>query len=82
MKRIRFRKKLKTLNLRDIECNLDTWLKEKKITKEKDIYVIDLKKLGYDKLLGAGKLSKNVKITTDSISKKAMEKLKIKEVPK
>lgn len=37
---------------------------------------IDLKKLGYEKLLGAGIIEKKVKITISSATEKAIEKIK------
>ena len=45
------------------------------IKKEKDIYSIELDKLGYNKLLGSGQVNKKFKITTKYFSKKAKEKV-------
>ena len=61
---------------------LETWVKQGKAKKEKDTYVINLKKMGYDKLLGTGKVKEKLNITVDKISNKARQKLGIKEAPK
>ncbi len=71
-KRPRFHnKKTKTINLKQIEENLDKFA-----TKEHDIFVVDLKKLGYDKVLSEGHITKKLKIMAKSFSKNAIEKIK------
>ena len=72
----RQRASLNTINVRQIETNLDSWLKEKKIKKEKEVFTINLKTLGYDKVLGVGKLTHKIKVTAKAFSKSAEEKLK------
>jgi len=44
--------------------------------KEKDVFVIDLSKVGYDKLLSKGKLSLKLKLTARTASSGAVEKVK------
>jgi len=44
-------------------------------TKEGETYIVDLTKMGIDKLLGTGKISIPVKVTVLSSSKKAAEKI-------
>ena len=66
--------KIKAINISDIEKKLDFYLAQNLISKEKDIYIIDLKKLGYNKLLGAGLIKNKYKII-GKISKKAKEKI-------
>lgn len=61
-------KKEKTINLFEIDSKI-----EKMGKKEGDIYVIDLSK--YDKILGTGKITHKAKITSNSFSKKATEKI-------
>ncbi len=68
--------KIKAINISDIEKKLDFYLAQNMISKEKDIYVLDLKKLGYDKLLGAGLIKNKYKII-GKISKKAKEKIEV-----
>jgi large subunit ribosomal protein L15 len=68
----------KVINLATIYEKLETWVKQGKAKKEKDTYVINLKQLGYDKLLSGGSVKQKLNITVDKISKKAAEKLGIK----
>ncbi len=67
--------KIKTINLDDLEAQLQKLLDNKLITKEKDTYVIDLNKLGYQKLLGGGVLKTKLRIKTFYASLKAKEKV-------
>ena len=71
-------RKLKAINLKDIQKNLENYMKEKIITKEGEYYLVDLSKLGYDKLLGGGKLEAKLKIRTDHYSKNAIKKVEEK----
>ena len=63
------------INLKEIEEKLDRWLAEKKAEKEGDVYVINLKKLGYTSVLSEGKLTKKLKIVCDKFSARAKEKI-------
>jgi len=74
----RIRKKTKIINLNQIDAILDRWVAEGKATKDKTLYSLDLDKLGYDKILSSGKLTKNVKIKINAMSKKTKQKLGIK----
>jgi len=56
------RKKIKTINLSELDK-----MKEKEI---------DLTKLGYDKLLGSGRITRAITVKVKNVSKKAKEKLK------
>lgn len=66
---------LKTINLGDIERNLDKYLAAGLILKEKDFYVVDIEKLGYGKLLGSGKITKKYKIKAQVYSSNVSEKV-------
>lgn len=55
---------------------LEGLLKAEKITKENDIYQIDLRKVGFDKLLGLGNIKLKLKIIAPAWSKSAEEKIK------
>lgn len=44
-------------------------------TKEKDLYVVDLEQIGYNKLLGTGKVTKKFKITTPYATPSAIQKI-------
>jgi len=47
-----------------------------KISKENDVYVVNLEKIGYNKLLSKGKVTKKFKITVPYASNGAVEKIK------
>lgn len=64
------------INISDIEKKLDRYLAEKLITKEGDTYVVNLSKIGFDKLLGDGRVSHKFKITAKFASAMAIEKVK------
>jgi len=72
----RQRPSFRTINLAQIETNLDGWVEAKKVTKTQSVYVIDLAKVGYDKVLGVGKLAHKLKITAKAFSKRAEERIK------
>ncbi len=63
------------MNLRMINENLDKWVAEGKVKKVKGKYVMDAKDFGVDKLLGAGSITKPLKITVPKASSKAIEKI-------
>jgi large subunit ribosomal protein L15 len=64
------------INIVDIERNLNTFVADKLIAKEGDTYVIDLNKLGFQKLLGDGRATHKMKITSKFASRIAIEKIK------
>jgi large subunit ribosomal protein L15 len=69
-------KEVKPVNLMYFEQHLNSLLADKLIKKEGSIYVVDIEKLGFNKVLGCGKLTKKYKITSPSFSKEAIEKIK------
>jgi len=68
--------KIKAINLKTIEQGIESLLSKKLIEKKNDTYVIDLKKLGFNKLLSTGKVTKKFNIKCEYASKKAVEKIK------
>ncbi|MBW2991143.1 uL15 family ribosomal protein [Candidatus Woesearchaeota archaeon] len=70
------RKKIKALNLEEVHNKLNLWLKQGLVVKKPVGYEIELKKLGYNKLLGKGGVKEKLFIITDFASKKALEKVK------
>ena len=66
-----------TINVSDLEHNLDRWVTQEQATKTGTSYSVDLCALGFDKLLGSGKLTKKVEVTVDSFSKSAKEKVEL-----
>ncbi len=76
-----FRKKglkedIKAINISYFEENFEKLLSGKSITEESGFYVIDLSKLGYNKLLGSGKVTKKYRIQTKYASNNAIERIK------
>ncbi len=69
------RMNIRAINLQTIQQNLLNWTNNKMITKGTDNYEINLKKLGYDKLLGTGIIKEKLIITTGFASNKAIEKV-------
>lgn len=63
------------INLKDIEQRLDAWIARKQATKEGDVFVVDLKKLGYTRVLGEGKLTKKLKLICGKFSASAKKKI-------
>ncbi len=64
-----------TINVGDIERNLVKFVNEGKIRVENETYHLNLAAIGYDKLLGNGKISHKFVIEVDSLSEKAKEKI-------
>ena len=68
-------KQLKKINIEMLVEQLPKLLKKKKAEKRGNIIFIDLKKLGYNKLLGTGHVKSKLEINIDYASKKAVEKI-------
>ncbi len=70
-------REMKSINLSDIELNLDMFLeKGSAVRKEDGIIELDLSKEGYDKVLGKGGISMPIVIKAKFFSEKAIEKIK------
>ena len=63
------------INLKDIEESATEWVDQGNAYKKGKTVSIDLKKMGYDKLLGTGVPSQAYKITIGAASAKAVEKV-------
>ncbi|MGC8621369.1 MAG: uL15 family ribosomal protein [Caldisphaera sp.] len=68
--------KKESINIRDLSNLLYNLKKQNKVSIEGDKYVIDLKKFGFDKLIGQGSIYERVKVIVKEASKKAIEKIK------
>ena len=68
--------KINAVNISHIEAHIGKFLSSKLISKEKDFYSVELDKLGFNKLLGDGRVSMKFKIKTPYASKMAVEKIK------
>jgi large subunit ribosomal protein L15 len=66
----------KTINIKELEIKIPSWIKKGLIKQNKDIYEIDLNMLGYQKLLSTGKATKKLKIKVESFSPASEEKIK------
>jgi large subunit ribosomal protein L15 len=69
------RTKITALNISDLQSKLDHYVAEKLAEKKGDVYTIDLSKIGFNKLLGTGILSKKMNITTEYASEKAVSRV-------
>ena len=65
----------KPLTLFYIDDHFDALLKSGKIKPENDLYILDLKDLKRNKLLGSGKVSRKYKIVCDYASGSALSKV-------
>lgn len=64
-----------TINIAHLDIIADTLLKKSKATKENGAISINLKELGYTKLLAAGNTKKKLNIIVNRASKNAEEKI-------
>lgn len=69
---------VKGVNAFYLENNFESLLAKGLIKKDGSSYALNLKDLGFDKLLGSGSPSKKYKITCDFASKKAVSKVEEK----
>lgn len=67
--------KIITVNISELQDRLDALLAKKLIEKKGDVYEIDAEKLGYNKVLGTGKLTKKMSIKAPYFSAKAIERI-------
>ncbi len=63
------------INLKDVEAKLESWKKSGLADEKQGVFNVDLKKIGFSKLLSTGFVSKKMKISVARASKSAGEKL-------
>ena len=68
--------KIKAINLKKLDQMVEKLLEQKLAEKEGEKIKIDLSKIGYDKLLGSGRISRSLMVEAKYFSKQAIEKLK------
>ncbi len=68
--------RIDAVNISYIEEHLDNLISKNLVKKENGFYYIELDKLGFNKLLGDGRVSLKFKIKTPYASKAAIEKVK------
>jgi large subunit ribosomal protein L15 len=67
---------LKTLNLLQLSDMVDMLVETKKAQMEDQKVVVDLRQMGYKKLLGLGSISRAVQVKVDNCSESAVKKIK------
>ena len=70
------KKQVNAINLSDVDTKLSKWVDKELAVKKGDVFSVDLNKLGYQKLLGTGNISKKINITVNSSTEKALDKVK------
>ena len=68
--------KTKSITLKQIDDNADSWTAKGIMENLSGTYKIDLAKLGYNKLLGTGQAKKKLEVNVQSATEKAVEKIK------
>ena len=67
---------IKSVNINYLDENIIKLISQNIAIKEGEFFSVDLKKLGFNKLLSKGSATNKYKITTPYASKKAIEKIK------
>lgn len=67
--------KFKTVNLSFLDEKLDELVEKGAATKDGDKFVIDVTELGYNKVLGKGKINKSVLVKSPKFSESAARKI-------
>jgi len=75
-KKKNIKKVISPVNVLFLEENLTKLLADKKIKEKDGVYVVELNDIGFNKLLGKGKVTKKFKISCSYASKKAVEAVK------
>ncbi len=65
----------RTINLSEINGRIGQWSEEGRVKKASGKLTLDLSELGYDKVLGGGKLTRKVRIKAESFSESAKKKI-------
>ena len=70
------RRRINVINIGGLDELVNTLLASKKLTKEQGKIVVNLAELGYDKLLGEGKVTKPLIVKASAFSEVAAKKIK------
>jgi len=68
-------KKIKAINLKELDQLVEKLIEDKLVEREGDKIKINLLKLGYEKVLGSGKITKPLIIEAKFFSKQAIKKI-------
>lgn len=67
--------KVNTMNIKDLDFNIEKYAQETKASKSGSTFTIDLNDLNVQKILGRGEISKPINVTVNRASKRAIEKI-------
>ncbi|MBI4145707.1 uL15 family ribosomal protein [Candidatus Woesearchaeota archaeon] len=70
------RKAAVVINLRDVQDRLPKWVAMKNASVVQGVFVVDLGKLGFTKLLSAGRMAMKLKLIVDEAAEGVVEKVK------
>lgn len=70
------REDINIISIKTLQEKLEQFLNKKLVSKEGDFFIIDLQKIGFNKLLSDGKVLNKLKIKASYASKKAVDKVK------
>jgi len=68
-------KKSNCINLKDIEDRLDHWIADGSAEVKAGAFIVDLEKMGYDKVLGTGVVTKKLSLKVAKASPSAVKKI-------
>ncbi|HIC99346.1 MAG TPA: 50S ribosomal protein L15 [Pyrodictiaceae archaeon] len=63
------------INVGELDEKVGSWLEKGLATKEGDVIVVDLAKLGYNRLLGGGRVTKKLKVIVPMATERAVKKI-------
>lgn len=69
------RTEVRSLNVRELDSCLASLVSQKQATKKGAAFVVDLAAIGYDKLLGSGRITQSVQVSVRAASPRAVEKV-------
>ena len=70
------KEEINPVNIQYIEENIDRWIAETLASKKDDVCVIEISKLGFNKLLGNGRVTRKFNITVKYASERVIKKVK------
>lgn len=69
------KKEVRTINLKELDSKIDELVERGDANRENDLVEVNLSKLGFNKLLGGGKVTKPLKVKAENFSESAIKKL-------
>ncbi|NOZ88779.1 MAG: 50S ribosomal protein L15 [Crenarchaeota archaeon] len=64
------------INVGELDEHVEAWLEKGLASREGDVIVVDLARLGYNRLLGRGRVTHKLRVIVPKASEKAVEKIK------